>query len=549
MKNRKLKLEYPNITLYDSIYNITSKYPNNIAYNYYKKPCNYKTFLKRIDYSAKAFISSGITRGDVVTICMPNTPEAVTAFYALNKIGAIANMIHPLSAENEIKYYLEVSNSVMIITINEVLEKIENVLPETNVKKVVVAPVNYSMKLLEGTLYYMVAGRKYRANKKIENIIYWGEFIRRGVGYIGEVSTSGDGSDIAAILYSSGTTGMSKGIVLTNSNFNALAIESIDTSKLEPKDSILAIMPIFHGFGLGICIHTFLYAGCTVNLIPEFNSRKFIDLIKLYKPTIIVGVPTLFEALMSTKRCKHLNLNFLRIIISGGDSLPDALRVSADIFLKEHNSSAKLVEGYGLTECVAACCLTPLDKPKKGCIGMPYPDVEIKITSISSFEELRPNEIGEICVLGPTVMKGYLNLEKETNDTLKVHKDGRVWLHTGDLGYIDDDGYLYFVQRLKRMIISSGYNIYPAQIEQVLNSNEYVLTSTVVGIPHPYKIQVPKAYIVLKDGIEPTKKVKDSIKESCNKNIAKYSMPREFEYRKSLPKTKVGKVDYKALEK
>lgn len=539
-------------TLYETLLRTASNYPNNTAYEYFKKTVNYKNFLRKVNNCAAAFKATGIKENDVVTICMPNTPEAIITFYALNKIGAVANMIHPLSAENEIKYYLNKSKSVMLISIDFTWEKIKKIIDDTYVKQTVVVPINYSMRLLDGAVYYVLKGRKYKKTPADFSGLYWGEFIHKGKSYVGDVDIKGTKDDVCAILYSGGTSGTPKGIMLTNNNFNSLAEQSLESSNcFNNTDSMLAIMPIFHGFGLGICIHTFVYLGGKIILEPQFSSKTFYKLLIKYKPNAIIGVPTLFEALVTSNKLKNINLNFVKFIISGGDTLPSSLRIRVNEFLLSHNCKVTIREGYGLTECASACCLSPekIEEQKDNSIGLPYPKTKFKIVEINGQKELKSGAIGEICVNGPTVMKGYLNDEEETKKALQKHSDGEIWLHTGDLGYIDADGYVFFIQRLKRMIISSGYNIYPGQIEKILNEYPGVLTSTVVGIPHQYKMQVVKAYIVLKDGIEPTKKLKESIKKYCALNIAKYAIPYEFEFRNSLPKTKLGKVNYAALEK
>lgn len=306
-------------------------------------------------------------------------------------------------------------------------------------------------------------------------------------------------------------------------------------------------MPIFHGFGLGICIHTVICAGATAVILPQFDVNTFDKLLKKYKPNIIAGVPTLYEALLRNPKIDEMDLSFLKCAISGGDSLSINLKKKVDKFLQEHNAKCQIREGYGLTECVTGSCLTPKENYKEGSIGIPYPDTYYKIVIPNTHTKLNYGETGEICLSGPTVMLGYLNEPKETGHTLQLHEDGLVWLHTGDLGSMDEEGFIYFKQRLKRMIISSGYNIYPQVIENVIDSHPDVLYSTVIGIPDDYKGQKVKAFIVLKNGINPTDDVQNSIKEHCSKNIAKYAMPKEFEYRDSLPKTLVGKVAFREL--
>lgn len=543
-------LEYPTGSLYEEIEKTANKYPNYIAYQYFSYRATYKEFLNSIRMCAKAFKNIGIEKDEVVTICMPNTPESIIAFYALNMIGAIANMVHPLSSENEIKYFLEKSKSAAILVIDLAWEKISHIVDNTNVRYSIVVSVKDSMTPIMGMGYWITKGRKIKKADKSAFVLNWHDFITKAHNYLGKIKTDRTENDIAAILYSGGTTGNPKGIMLSNKNFNAVAIQGIEAvGCAEPKISVLAIMPIFHGFGLGICFHTTLCFGGTSIILPQFSSKDFHKLIKKYRPNIIAGVPTLYEALIQNKHMKNMDLSFVKCAISGGDSLSVSLKRKIDVFLEEHNCKIQVREGYGLTECVTGSCLTPIKKYKEGSIGVPYPDTYYKIIKPDTHTTLPYGEIGEICISGPTVMLGYLDEPKETLETLQTHEDGKIWLHTGDLGYMDEEGFIYFKQRLKRMIVSSGYNIYPQYIENVIDSYPDVLISTVIGIPHPYKGQVAKAFIVLKKDIQPSEKIKRNIIKYCEKNIAAYSMPKEFVFRDDLPRTLVGKVAYKELEK
>lgn len=544
-EERKIKVE--DISIYEMLEKCSIGREKNIALNYYGKQINYKEFLHKINQAANAFCSQGIRRGDVVTICMPNTPEALIAFYAINKIGAIANMIHPLSGEKEIKEYLTTTHSVMLIMIDICYEKVKNIIKETDVYKTIVISASDSMNFFLAFGYQVTQGHKVKKPKRSEEYVYWKDFIRKGLNYHAKEDYHTTKQTPAVILHSGGTTGSPKGIILTNGNFNALTEQAkIVFKNIESKEKVLAIMPIFHGFGLGVSINAPLDLGCEVILIPQFNAKKFDKLIEKYKPNILFGVPTLYEALINTKNDK-LNLKMLKYIISGGDSLSPSLERRINVFLSNHGADITISQGYGMTESLAAVALSFGKANKPGSIGIPFPSNYMKIVKPGTQDEVAYGEDGEICISGPTVMVGYLDNEKETNEMLQIHKDGMVWLHTGDIGMMDEDGVIYYKQRLKRMIISSGYNVYPAYVEQVIEEHPAVLKCTVIGIPHPYKIEVPKAYIVLKNEYNPLT-VKKSIKEHCRKNLAKYAIPAEFEYRKSLPKTLIGKVDFKKLQ-
>jgi long-chain acyl-CoA synthetase len=311
---------------------------------------------------------------------------------------------------------------------------------------------------------------------------------------------------------------------------------------------MLSIMPIFHGFGFGIGIHTFLIIGGCCHLVPQFSVDTYANLLKTVQPNYIAGVPTLFEALLRNKRMEGVDLSCLIGVFSGGDTLSVELKKKVDAFLRDHGAQVQLREGYGLTECVTASCLTPKDFYKEGSIGIPFPDTYYKIVKASTKIEVPYGDEGEICISGPTVMIGYLNSPSETESTLQMHEDGRLWLHTGDLGVMDSEGFIHFKQRLKRMIISSGYSIYPSQLENIIDGHEAVLMSSVIGVPDPYKMQKVKAFVVLKPDVALTDELRESIYQHCNRNIAHYAMPYEFEYMERLPQTLVGKVAYTVLE-
>ena len=545
-KNDEMKIEVPKGSIYDYLVRKSDNYMDLVALDYMGNGITYKSLLKQIDICSKAFRSQGIRRGDVVTICMPNTPEGLVSFYALNKIGAVANMIHPLSSEEEIKNNLIATKSVMLIMIDVCYEKVAGVIKETDVYKTVIVSAGSSLKIWKKFGY--LATKSYKIKKPYFKGEYmnWREFMSRGSNYNGNCYFETSEDSPAVILHSGGTTGTPKGIVLSNGNFNAMAEQIIRVMhRLEAGDNILAIMPIFHGFGLAVSICSPLTFGCKVHLVPQFDARNFDKLIMRTNPQVIVGVPTLYEALLSKENSK-LNLSKLKYVISGGDSLTEELGIKINKYLEAHGSNVTVAQGYGMTESTAATALAVDEYNFPGSIGIPFPGDYYKICAPHTTDELEYGETGEICVCGPTVMMGYLDNEKETNEVLKIHKDGNLWLHTGDMGYMNKNGVVYFQSRLKRMIVSSGYNVYPSQIENVIESHEAVLKCTVIGIPHPYKQEVAKAIIILKNGYHESS-VKKSIKELCAKHLARYSLPYKYEFRKSLPKTLIGKVDLKKL--
>jgi len=541
-------LDYPDISLYDMVKRTKENYPGYIAYDFMGKSATYTEFIAQIDACASALMAQGIKKGDAVTICLPNVPQAIIMFYAINKIGAVASMVHPLSAENEILFYVNESKSRIAITLSRFYNKFEAIKGRTQLEKVIVATIGEALPAVKGFLYRFV-GHEPRIEENSWTVS-WQQFLESAKQFTGETDAGGKGEDSAAILFSGGTTGTSKGILLTNLNFNALAMQTVAMAQcLTPGDVMLSIMPVFHGFGLGVCIHTMLSAGAKCVLIPQINPKEFPSLFKKQKPNYMAGVPTLFEAILRNKEMDGVDLSCMKGLFSGGDTLSIELKKKVDNFLREHGATIEVQEGYGTTECVTASCLTPRGHYREGSIGIPFPDTFYKIVTPETNEEVAPKQMGEICITGPTLMKEYINNPKETYQTLRQHEDGKTYLHTGDLGYMDEDGFVYFVQRLKRMIVTSGYNVYPSQVENVIDAHEAVLFSTVIGVKDDYKMQRVKAFVVLKPGFTPSDEIRDSIKAHCAKSIAKYALPSEYEFRDNLPKTLVGKVAYRELEK
>ena len=539
-------LDYPDQTMYQLLHRTALRYPNYIAYQFQGKKTTYREFMARIDAAARGLTALGITAGDRVTICMPNSPQALDCFYALNRIGAVANMIHPLSAAKEIAFYLQVSHSKAILTLDQFYEKVASVMPEVEGEcTILVAKIAEELPFPLNVLYPMTKAGRHPLPKS--GYVSWKQLCR-SQAQLPEVTGKAD--DCAVILYSGGTTGTSKGICLSNRNFNALGLQTIAASGFADVAGMkmLSIMPIFHGFGLGIGIHTALIGGASCILVPQFSVKIYTDVLKKQKPNLIPGVPTLFEALLRADGLQGVDLSFLKGIFAGGDCLSVELKKKVDAFLKEHNCAEQIREGYGTTECVTASCLTPRAYARTGSIGIPFPDTYYKIVAVGTNQELQTGQEGEICVSGPSVMLGYLDSPEETARVLQIHEDGKTWLHTGDLGYMDGDGFVYFRQRLKRMIISSGYNIYPSQLENILDGHEKVLLSCVIGVKDAYRGQKIRAYIVPAPGVEPNEALKQELLAHCAQHIAKYAMPREIEFRAELPKTLVGKVAYRILE-
>ena len=544
-----LHLEYFEGSMFDKVAAVAERYPDNIAFDFMGKSTTYRQLIREIERCAKALKTIGVREGDKVTIAMPNCPQAIYMFYAVNLVGGIGNMIHPLSAEKEIEFYLNESESVTAITLDQFYHKFEAIRQNTKVVNIIIASVKDALSKPVRAGYMLTEGRKIKKIPKDAPVIRWKEFMRLADCCFYNYKVQRRSEDPAVILYSGGTTGTTKGIVLTNKNFNALSQQIIATNPMfRPGDKMLSAMPLFHGFGLGVCIHSMLAEGGRCILVPRFTAKTYARDIVKYRCNFIAGVPTLYEALLRLPSMDGADLSSLKGVFSGGDSLSVELKKKFDKFLYDHKATIQVREGYGTTETVTACCLTPVHMAKEGSIGLPFPDTYIKIVEPGTEKELPFGEEGEILLAGPTVMKEYMKHPDETAQTLRRHADGLTWVYTGDLGVQDEQGFIYFRGRAKRMIVSSGYNVYPGQLENILDAHEKVQMSCVIGVPDPYRMQKVKAFVMLTPGTPATDETKEELMAYCRKHIAKYALPYDIEFRDEMPKTLVGKVAYRVLE-
>ena len=542
-------LDYFQGSMYEAVERIARQNPNAVAFDFMGRSTTYKKMIEEIQRCAKSLRTIGVREGDCVTIAMPNCPQAIYVFYAANLIGAIANMVHPLSSEKEIEFYINESKSVTVVTLDQFYHKVEAIRQNTCAVNIVIARIRDALSKPLKAGYMLTEGRKLEKIPKDAPVIRWDEFCSLGKACFWNYKVPRKADDPAVILYPGGTTGKTKGILLTNLNFNALAQQIIATNPMfRPGDKMLSAMPLFHGFGLGVCIHSMLANGGRCILVPRFTADSYAKLITKYKCNFIAGVPTLYEALLRLPSMDKADLSCLKGVFSGGDSLSVELKKKVDKFLYDHRSMVQVREGYGTTETVTASCLTPIHMAKEGSIGLPFPDMYFKIVEPGTDVEVPYGQEGEILMAGPTVMKEYVNHPEETAQTLRHHADGLTWVYTGDLGVMDADGFVYFRGRKKRMIITSGYNVYPGQLENILDANPMVQMSCVIGVPDPYKMQKVKAFVMLASGVEPTQETEDKLMRYCRQHIAKYALPYDIEFRKTLPTTLVGKVAYRELE-
>ena len=538
-------LEYPEVTLYEALMASVRQRPDAMAFDFLGSTATYRELGESVDHCASALASLGVNQDDRITISMPTSPQGVIAFYAAAKLGAIPSMIHPLSAPAEVEGFLNRSGSRVALTLDAFYKSFAEIEGATPLETLVLARISDDLPLLKRVGFWLTRGRKIARVPPDPRVRWWSDLMAAKHPPVPAVATGT--YEPAAILYSGGTTGTPKGIVLSHHNFISEGMQVAAWVGLGPHDTIVAALPIFHGFGLAALINGGLLSGAQLVLVPVFSPEAIADVLRTKRPTLIAGVPTLYEALARDPALRRVDLSSLRAAFCGADTLPKPVRERFETLVMERGGHVRLLEGYGLSEAVAAVMGTPLGGYRAGSIGVPFPDMVAAICRPGETEELSPGEEGEICLSGPAVMLGYLDDAAATAAALKVHGDGRTWLHTGDIGRMDEDGFFYFSSRLKRMIKSSGFNVFPAQVEAALYEHPDVAEACVVGVPDEAQGERVKAFVVAKDATRAGDALAAELIEHCRTRLIKWSCPREVEFRDALPKTKVGKVDFTTM--
>lgn len=543
--------EYPEHSIFKHLELAAIKYPNLTAISFEGKKYSYKQLLFNIEETAKALLSNGICAGDVVSIITPNTPQALFMIYAVNRIGAVANMLHPMLSASELQNFIESTNSAAVLTLDMIYPKLKKI--SWNLSK---APLMILIRIVDALPFY--AKPVYALKNRLvldpnpqHRLIYWNDFLKSAEKTSTLPENNGKGDDTAVILYSGGTSGVPKGVLLSNRNLNALAVQTYDIGGIEQvagKRS-LAVMPLFHGFGLVVCVHAMLCLGFQVFLLPKYDFKSCSELIFQKKINCIYGVPGLFEALIRCPKIDTTDLSFIELAVCGGDKLPEKLQKRVNKKLQKGGAQIVLREAYGQTECVAGCAINPKFDTRIGSAGIAYPDVAFKIVIPGTQTALDAHQPGELCVSGPIVMKGYYNDEEATKKALQIHADGKQWLHTGDIFSMDSDGYIYFHRRNSRMLVCGGYNIYASQVEDAVCACPSVAQCCVVGLQDRILGQKICACVVSNSTQLDSTNLKKQILQTCEKLLAAYSIPHEIVIYDQLPLTNLGKIDYMTLEK
>ncbi|WP_298830475.1 AMP-binding protein [uncultured Planococcus sp.] len=532
-------LEYPSMPVQEYLTKAYEKFPQKVAIHFMGKELSYEELYQSSMKFANYLQKLGIKKGDRVSIMLPNCPQAVISFYGILYAGGVVVMTNPLYTEREIAYQMKDSGAKAIIGLDILFPRISKVLKETDLENVIVTGIKDYLTFPKNLVYPFIQKKQYGMTVKVEhrgiNHLFT-EIMKTAQPTVQETPFDFE-EDLALLQYTGGTTGSPKGVMLTHKNIisNATMCDSWLYKTTDGEETIIGIIPLFHVYGLTTVLILSVMQGNKMVLLPKFDPETALKTINKQKPTLFPGAPTLYIGLMNHPDIAKYDLSSIEACLSGSAPLPAEVQEKF-----EKLTGGKLVEGYGLTETSPVTHSNLVwGERTKGSIGLPYPDTDCKIFQTGTTNPVPNGEIGEIAIKGPQVMKGYWNKPEETAATIV---DG--WLLTGDLGYMDDEGHFFIVDRKKDMIIAGGFNIYPREIEEVLYEHEAVQECVVAGIPDPYRGETVKAYIVLKEGYNVTE---EEFNTYCREHLASFKVPRIYEFRKELPKTAVGKILRRSL--
>ena len=561
--NEELMAKSVNKAAYRYLYEENKKYPNATAIIFANREIKYFELFSQIERVAKALKSMGVKEGEVVTICLPNTPESAYLFYACSMIGAIADYIDPTESEEGLEKYLNISNPRHLIMLDMCFDKFTNLIEKKKIENVVVtSPVESLPLVLNGLkIKTRISDRElYNRRKKVmnessANYMFYKDFIKNGNRYNGVLEEEYEKDRPVAIVHTGGTTGVPKGVLLSNDNLNELTNQIKNSPVQFIRDYLLVgVMPEFVGYGLSVGLHTSLVCGMRTMMIAKYEPEKIPEVILKYKPNCMAGSPAHWEIFSRSPLINKpdVDLSFFKAPIEGGDTLNAKVESKVNEILNRGGCEYKIQKGYGLTEkcsAVTVCFNNEVNEP--GSVGVPFSKTVVSIYDNDKEEDLHYNELGEICVSAPDVMLGYYGNIEETKKVIKKHRDGNKWLHTGDIGYITPEGLLYVVGRIKDIIIRyDGKKIYPYNVENILLKCPIVKSAAVVGIPDPnhYNGEVPVAFVSVDDSYNKDDAMK-IVSDYANSTITDYLIPTSYYFEDELPKTVVGKVDKKVLKR
>ncbi len=523
-------IDYPRMPIYRILDDSAKMFPEHIASIFYGKKLTYRELKDLSDRFAESLQEMGIGKGDKVALLLPNFPGYVIAYYGILKTGAVVVPLNPLYTAHELEFHFNDSSATTVVTIPMFAEKVAKLTKNSPLERVIFSyiadflpfPLSFVQKMRENP---SVKKAKKQGKGKFLNMK---DMLSKPVDGFKPLDVNPD--ELGIIIYSGGTTGVAKGIMLSHYAVVANAYMIKTWGHLNEKERMLAVLPFFHGYGMNVTMNAALLSGMSIVMLPRFSAREMAKTIDKYKPTQTAVVPTILVALSAVKNVEKYDFSSLKAIWVGAAPLTAAIKENF-----EKKTGGRAIEGYGLTEAVTAIMANPLKgKHKVGSIGLPFPDVDAKIVSLDGKKDLPPGEVGEIVLKTPTVMLGYYNKPEKTAETVK---DG--WLYTGDIGYMDEEGYFYITDRKKDLIIVGGFNVFPREIDEILYKHPKVKEGITVGVPDEFKGEKIKVFIVLKEGITATA---EEFIEYFKKHLAPYKVPSEIEFRKELPKSAIGKI-------
>lgn len=522
-------LDYQNNSLHDYLLRSARKYPDQIAIEFLGKRLSYSELHQQAVQFAQGLQALGVEKGDRIAIMLANCPQAVISYYGIIMTGAIAVQINPLYVERELKHQLIDSGAKVLVCLDLVFPRVQNVRMNTSLQQVIVTSIKDYLPFPKNLLYPIVQKGKVTVEYN-EQTVAFSAFLKQGGGAFKPVPLDPE-TDLALLQYTGGTTGLAKGVMLTHQNLvvNTMQAGHWIYRTTPGEERMLAVLPFFHVYGMTVCMNLAIMNGFTLILLPKFEPLQVLKAIEKHRVTLFPGAPTMYIALIHQPEIETYDLSSVLACLSGAAPLPQEVQQTF-----ERLTGGKLVEGYGLTETAPVLTANPIwGRRKSGSIGIPWPDTEM-IVRTADGQEADPGEIGEIAVRGPQVMQGYWNMAEETE---RVLQGG--WLLTGDMGYMDEDGFFYIVDRKKDMIIAGGFNIFPREIEEVLYEHEAIQEVAIIGVPDSYRGETVKAFIVPKEGRDVTA---EELDQFCRARLAAYKVPHLYEFRSELPKTMVGKV-------
>ena len=539
----------PALSAFEYVCQRSKNHLNDTALEYYGRKFTYADLIVNVKKTAAALRGAGVKKGDIITVVSIMTPEIIALFYAADMMGATLNLVDPRYSVEGIREYIEEVDSHLLVCLNVVYERCRQAAKRTNVEKVIVLSPADSLPPVMAVGYKLTTPDK---NKYASNVIRWKQFIKGGEGQ-STASEPYDPDHACVVVHTGGTTGSPKGVMLTDDCFNGIALQFQAYPKLFHRgQKLMNVMPPFIAYGFACGIHLPLVLGFTVIIIPNLDPAKLGSLVLKHKPEHMFGVPTHYQQLASDPKLRDKDLSFIINYAAGGDSLSRGAEQTVNDFLAAHGARYPIAKGYGMTEVSSAATVAAGLDNKPGSVGIPMVNTVVAAFEPDTDQELPIGQRGELCISGPCLMKGYYNKPEETAILLRRHPDGRVWAHTGDMGYLDEDGFVFLDSRIKRMIIRhDGFKVFPSMIENVVSRHPAVHQCSVVGCTDKDHTQgrLPFVYIVLKAGITAKKKqVIRELERMCAEELPEYVQPVAYKFISSMPMTPVGKVDYRQLE-